>query len=54
MAFWGVLWYYLKLLCGKNTQNKKLGFIKLGVSWAERDIFFTTWAVEKELFVGPK
>ena len=31
-----------KLLSGKNTQKvnkQKMGFIKLGVWWAERDIY---------------
>ena len=42
MAFLGVFWYSFKNFISKKyskcKQTKYLGFVKLGVRWAERDI----------------
>ena len=44
MAFLGVFCINLKLLSGKkyskSKQTKYSGFLKLGVRWDERDIYF--------------
>ena len=48
MAFLGVFWYWFKALVwkkySKSKETKYLGFVKLGVGWAERDTYvFSTF-----------